>query len=148
VQIARDPVSLLDGLLAFVPLRFGELGGGSPALADDGAQQERRQRRDGDVDLRAERPVVDGLRVEGSHVIGCDPDRHARRDRNRQRGALRAEPESRPDQGREDHVGHGLIGRDREHAQHDDRDHEGSALPAADAPPCGERIGSPSQHQR
>ena len=110
VQVAGDPVPLLDGLLALVPLRLGQLGGGSLAFAHDGAQEQRRQRRHEDVDLRAQGPVVDRLLVERPDVIGGDSDRHPGRDRDRQRGARRAEPESRPDQRREDHVGHRLVG--------------------------------------
>ena len=148
VQIARDPVPLLDGLLALVPLRLGQLRGGPLALADDGAQEERRERRDGDVDLRAQGPVVDRLLEERPDVVGGDPDRHPGRDRDRQRGARRPEPEGRPDQRREDHVGHRLVGRDRDHAEHGDRDDQERALPRADAPPCRDGIGSPRQHQR
>ena len=130
VQIACDPVPLLDGLLALVPLRLGQLRGGPLALADDGAQEERRERRDGDVDLRAQGPVVDRLLEERPDVVGGDSDRHPGRDRDRQRGARRPESESRPDQRRKDHVGHRLVGRDRDHAEHGDRGDQERALPA------------------
>ena len=48
------------------------------ALAHDRAQEERRERRHGDVELRAQRPVVDGLLEERPDVVGGDADRHAR----------------------------------------------------------------------
>ncbi len=64
MQVTGDPVPLLDGLLALVPLRLGQLGGGSLALAHDGAQEQGRERRHEDVDLRAQGPVVDRLLVE------------------------------------------------------------------------------------
>ena len=75
------------------------------ALADEGAQEERRERGDGDVGLRAQGPVVDGLLEERPDVVGGHPDGHAGGDGDRQRGARRPEPERGPDQGGKDQVG-------------------------------------------
>ena len=52
---------------------------------DHGAQEQRRQRSDGDVELRAERPVVDRLLGERADVVGRYPDRHSRGDRDGER---------------------------------------------------------------
>ena len=79
------------------------------ALADRGGEEQRRHRRHDDVDLRAQGPVVDRLLEERPDIVGGDADRHARRDRDRQRGARSPEPGRRPDQRREDDIGHGLA---------------------------------------
>ena len=129
VQVARDPVPLLHRLLSLVALRLGQREGRPLALADDRAEEQRRERRHGDVELRAERPVVDGLLEERPDVVGRDADRQAGRDRDRQRGAGRPESEGRPDQRRKHHVGHRLVDRDRQHAEGGHRAEDSDALP-------------------
>jgi hypothetical protein len=61
VEIASDPAPLLQRPLALVSASFGEIPGRSLAFAHHCAEEQRGQRSDGDVELRAQRPVVDRL---------------------------------------------------------------------------------------
>ena len=104
VQIARDPVPLLDGPLVLAPLRL------TSAAAERARSLTTAQRNSvvsgghDDVNLCAERPVVDRLLEERPHLVGRDADRRAGHDRDRQRGARHPEAERRPDQCRENDI--------------------------------------------
>src|SRR5205823_8028981 len=74
VELARDAAALLHGALVLTPFRFGQLLDRALPLTDDGAQEQRGQRRDEDVELRAERSIVDRLLVERADPVGRDAD--------------------------------------------------------------------------
>ena len=118
------------------------------ALAHDGAQEERRRGRDDDVELRAERAVVDRLLREEPEVVGGDPDREQRENRDRERRPRGAEPEGGPDQRREHDVGQRLARRDGERRQGDDRTEQQPAFERADASHRGARVARPGQRER
>jgi hypothetical protein len=129
VQIACDPVPLLDCPVVLTPFGLGELCGGALTLRDDRAEQERRQSCDQDEDLGAQRPEVDRLRGERTVFVCRHSDGHSRGDRNRKGRAGRPEPEGGPDQRREDEIRHRRRDGEREGSDPGDGgDHE-SALP-------------------
>ena len=136
MEIARDPVPLLQGPLAHTEPRLGQLHGGSLTLADNGAEEERRQRRNGDVGLRAQGPVVDRLLEERPEIVGGHADGYPGRDHDCERGAWSPETQSRPDQRRKDHVGHRFVGREGKHAEGGNGDQQEAALPGRQTPPC------------
>ena len=109
VEISSYPPPFLHRPCALRSAGFGELPGGSFPLAHQGAQEQRRQRRDPDVQLRAERAVVDRLLGKGPEVVGRYTDRHARGDRNGQRRAGKAESERHEDQRRKHRVPDGFL---------------------------------------
>src|SRR5829696_240344 len=147
VQVASYPPPLLHGTFALVSACFGQVTGGSLALADNGTQEQRRQCRDGDVELRAERPMVDRLLEKWADIVGRYADRNRRRDRDREGGPGRPESKCRPDQRRKHHVCDRLFGRDRDDAERGHGRYQCGALPGANAPGSRHRVPSPCEQQ-
>src|SRR2546426_5688166 len=98
MEITSDPVPLVLGLLTLVPPDLGQLCEGPLPLAGERGQEEGREGRDGDVELRAQSPVVDRLPEERTDVIGGDSHRHPRPGRGPPRGAWGPKSKNPPDQ--------------------------------------------------
>ena len=91
------------------------------ALGDDGGEEHRRQRRHGDVQLRAERAARNRVDDERARVMGRLPERDADGDRNGERAAARPEAQRGPDQGRKDDVHERPVGPQRDVGEDDHR---------------------------
>src|SRR5829696_7223579 len=124
VEISSDATAFLRRPFALIPACVGQLPGGSFPFADDAAHEQRRQRRDPDVELRAQCPVVDGLLGERAEFVGGYADCHTGGDRDGKRRAPRAEAECCPNQRGKDHVPDRLLRRERHDAERGNgRDH-------------------------
>ncbi len=101
MQVARDPLALLDRALDLAALGDDEIGGRALTLADDGAQKQGRECGDRDIQLGTERGLRDRVLHERPDMVGRVPDGHARRAGDGDRRARLAEPYRGPDQRRE-----------------------------------------------
>ena len=116
------------------------------ALGGHGREHQRGERRDGDEQLRRQQAVGDRVAQERPVVLRRVPDRDRADDEDGRGGSARSEADRRPQQDREDDVGHialrGQLRQRDEHDQHDETLHE---LAPVQAPQTG---GRPGQDQR
>ncbi len=91
------------------------------ALRDDRREEHRRQRRHGNVQLRAERAARNRVDDERPRVMGRLPEREADGDGDGERAPARPEAQRGPDQGRKDDVHERPVGPQRDVGEHDHR---------------------------
>ncbi len=113
VEFACDAVALRDRPVALPLLRLLELRDRTLPLADERPDEQRRERGDGDVELRAQRLVVDRLPEERAELVRRERDGRPGREHDRERCPGGAEAQCGPDQRGEDEVGDRLVGGDR-----------------------------------
>src|SRR5262249_14864767 len=138
VEVASYSAALLECTLPLSAMRLRKRFGGSLSLGDQRAQKQGRQRSNDDVELRAQSSMVDWLSEERPHLMGGDPDRHQRSDRDGDGRSGWSQPKRSEDQCREDHVGDRALGGDRDERERCDERGQEKALPATHTPPsCG-----------
>jgi hypothetical protein len=129
------------------PLLVGaERGDGPSTLGGDRREDERRERGGRQEQLARQQAVGDRIADERARVVRGVPDGQAGHDDERGRRPAGAEPQCRPDEGREDDVRDVALGRDLR--QQDQDDHEGDGLEGlapAESPKARRR---PGQQER
>ena len=119
VEVPLDPPALGVGGADEPRARRDEAGGDGFPLGDRHREEQGREGGGGDEELDRERLARDRVAHERAELVSGLPDRDRHRDGDCERGAAAAEPERRPDQGREHQVGHGLLAAHGELAERD-----------------------------
>ena len=148
MQVVLEPAPRVVGSRDHARPGSDEPRGEALSLADDRGQAERRERCDGDEELRVEHAARDRLEVERAVVVRHVPDGEDRGDGDAERCAALPEAKRGPDQQREDQVhDRGRVSRGEGGQPDDGRQEHGSLEPAPAAPALRQRL-VPGQRER